>query len=218
MRWGLAFAMAGLGLRPAFAALPWSAPFQAGERVSVEGLVVDRAGTPLAGLEVQLLRAAPGRMDLLHLRRLPPNQKVESSRTDAQGRFRLEWTWEEGFRRFELVVLLRDPGPQGPRYRELARQSIRDRLRWGSPIVLTLVVEQGDFVRKLQQFEASIESLDESRVFETWGRPDHIDQKLLPGGKEASWWYYEIGKVARFRNGELVETQDFPPISSSTKP
>lgn len=184
----------------------------------MEGLVVDREGTPLSGLEVRLIRDEPGKLDLLQFRRLPPNQKVESTQTDSQGRFRLEWTWEEGFRRFELVVLIRDPGPQGPRFRELARQSIRERFRWGSPVVLTLVVEQGDFVRKLQQFAASVESRDERRVLETWGRPDHIDRKLLPTGIEASWWYYELGKVARFRNGELIETQDFPPIPSSTKP
>ncbi len=209
---GLALAVSLLLPVPAPAALPWSTPFEIGERVIFEGTVVDLQGTPLGGVEVRLEASHPGAFDFLKFRRQASVLKEERTLTDANGRFRLEWVWEQEMRRFEVVAAVRDRGPSGPRLHELTRKSIRDRLRWGSPVVVTLVVEQADFVRKLQQFEAGIQTSDERSIYESWGRPDHVERKLRPDLIEVSWWYYELGRVARFHNGKLVESEEFPPV------
>ena len=39
-----------------------------------------------------------------------------------------------------------------------------------------------------------------------------MDRVESAGGVEASWWYFDAGQVVRFRDGALVETQEFEPV------
>ncbi len=40
------------------------------------------------------------------------------------------------------------------------------------------------------------------------GRPDRFDGE----GETAAWWYFEAGKVYRFRAGALEQVEHFEPI------
>ena len=44
------------------------------------------------------------------------------------------------------------------------------------------------------------------------GLPESVDRVESPSAVEAAWWYYAAGRVARFRDGRLIELQSFDPI------
>jgi hypothetical protein len=95
---------------------------------------------------------------------------------------------------------------------ELARLDVGDRLRGESPVTAALTVERSGYVDRLRTFVGSISSDDERRVFAELGVPESVDRVESPSSVEAAWWYFEAGRVARFRDGALVETQTFDPI------
>jgi len=204
-------ALALLAAAPAGAALPWGEPFQVGAAVRFEGTVADAEGRPLEDVEVTL-EASRTRLDWRALERVPAATATRSTRSNERGEFAFDWAWQEGFRRFELVASIAVRGPGGEARQELARVDLSARLRQGSPVAATLTVADAEFVRALRAFVASLASADEHGVYAEAGKPDSVDRREAPGGATAAWWYFELGRVYRFRDGRLTEIERFAPV------
>ena len=195
---------------PASASLPWGFPYEAGDPVRFEGSVADSGGRALAGLEIALEASTP-RVDW---RRLTSAPRVERrvATSDERGAFAIDWSWDAAFRRFELVATLSDELAGRTLRHELARLDVTDRVKAGSPVAASLVIADGRFVERAREFLAGIRSDDERRIWTELGLPESIDRVESPGSVEAAWWYFAAGRVARFRDGRLLEVQSFDPI------
>ncbi len=204
--------VAALSAAAAGAKLPWRFPYSAGDPVRIQGTVADPAGRPIAGLEVTLEAAKP-RFDWRRLSSTAGDLQTRKTTTDERGQFALDWTWDPAFRRFDLVATIRVEAAGRVLAHELARLDVADRLEQGSPAAVALVVESSGYVERLRAFVAELESADERRVWSEMGLPDSVDRVESAGAAiEAAWWYFGIGRVARFREGRLVQVEEFPPV------
>jgi hypothetical protein len=96
----------------------------------------------------------------------------------------------------------------GERFEVLSRQDVSGRIRKANPLVVSVAVENADFVRTLREFLATIDTDDERRVYQSQGKPDRVEER----GRERTWWYFEHGRAYRFRDGALVEVKPFDPV------
>lgn len=190
-----------------------------GDRVAITGVVADPAGTPIAGLEVAL-EASRTHFDVRSMRREKAETRRVSAQTNARGEFSLEWPWTEGFDVFELVAGLGTRGsageppiqPGAQRFTEFARNDVSRRVRQGGQVIAALEVQDTPRLEALRGFLAGLTSEDERRVYEDMGRPDSIDRVNGGGWSEATWWYFATGRACRFRDGKLVQVQEFDPV------
>lgn len=186
-------------------------PPENGDTVSVTGQVTDAQGRPLAGVHVvfEVFRSS---FSLRHLeRRNKDFRRVETVSGD-DGRYRLEWRWDDYFNRFRVGV--RMPGdaapgddPELPGEADLGR-----RLRVSGTAVVPLVIENTEILDAVRRFEASIETDDQRRVYHDRGYPDEVQVLDERQGRETSWWYFERGEVYRFVGGALQEVESFQPV------
>ena len=199
-----AFAAAGLGTGAR------AAP-AAGETVVVTGIVADRAGAPIADLDI-VLEASRRRFDVRELRRVPVETRSVSAVSNARGEFSLSWVWADGFDDFRLRggVLVRRGG--GERLVEVAQSDLSRRMRQGGQVVAALEVGDTRQLDSLRQFLAGLQSADERRVYEDLGKPESIDIVRGAGWTEVTWWYFEQGRACRFRDGRLVDVREFDPV------
>jgi hypothetical protein len=210
----LAAAAALLALAPGFAgaaAWPWRSAHAEGDVVRIAGTVADPAGRPVEGLTVELEASSP-RLDWRRLARDAGTIERRSARSSERGEFALDWTWNPGYRRFDLVVRLREEVAGRALDLELARLDVTDRMARSATVAASLVVERAEFVRRARDFLAALASDDELRTWRDLGLPERLERLESPLGGEASWWYFAAGKVARFRAGRLVEIETFAPV------
>ena len=59
---------------------------------------------------------------------------------------------------------------------------------------------------------ASVRTDDQRKVYQEMGKPDRIRNVQYPGHLESSWWYFESGRVYRFRDGRLEQVVPFDPV------
>jgi len=206
---GLLCLLAALAPRPAAAA----ARYDQGQRIQVTGVVADSQGQPLQGIRV-VLEVSRTYFSIRNLRRTAdPDVRRVSTTTDARGNYTLEWPWDNYFNHFEVVagVPVRTKGG-GERLEELARQDVTRRVLAGSPAVVSVTVENRQFLDNLRQFLASIQTEDQRKVYQEMGKPDRIRNVQYPSHLEASWWYFESGRVYRFRDGRLEQVVPFDPV------
>jgi hypothetical protein len=198
----------------ALPALPAAAArYAQGERVQVTGAVTDAAGQPLADVRVTF-EATRTYFSVRELRRTEDKEvRRVSATTNAAGQYTLTWPWDSYFNHFELVagVPVRVKGG-GERIEELSRQDVTRRVQAGSPAVVSVTVENRQFLDSLRQFLASIQTEDQRKVYQEMGKPDRIRNVQYPGHLEASWWYFESGRVYRFRDGRLEQVVPFDPV------
>jgi hypothetical protein len=195
------------GARPASAAR-----YEQGERVQLTGLVADRQGKPLEGLRVTL-EVSRSYFSLRQLRKTRADDvRRLSAVTNAKGEYTLEWPWDSYFNHFELAAGVPVRKGQADRLEELAREDVTQRLQGGSPVVVSLVVENTRFLESLRQFLAMVRSADERRTYDEMGKPDKVQRFEYPDHVEASWWYFESGRVYRFRDGRLEQVVPFTPV------
>jgi acyl-coenzyme A synthetase/AMP-(fatty) acid ligase len=64
----------------------------------------------------------------------------------------------------------------------------------------------------LREFVASVHSDDERKVYDEMGRPDKVERVQYPERTEVSWWYFDAGRVYRFRDGRLEQVVPFEPV------
>lgn len=197
------------------ALLPGSASaarYAQGERVQVTGIVTGRDGRPLEGIRVSL-EATRSYFSLRQLRKTAAEEvRRVSALTNAKGEYTLEWPWDSYFNRFELVSGVPVRKGRQDRVEELAREDVTKRILSGSPVVVSPVIENTKFLDSLNQFLAMVRSADEQRTYEEMGRPDRVQRLQYPDHVEDSWWYFESGRVYRFRDGRLEQVVPFTPV------
>jgi hypothetical protein len=146
------------------------------------------------------------------MRREKSETRRVSAQTNARGEFSLEWPWTEGFDVFELVAGLGTRGSTGDRFAEFARNDVSRRVSQGGQVIATLEVQDTAPLEALRGFLAGLTSEDERRVYDDMGRPDSIDRVNGGGWTESTWWYFATGRACRFRDGRLVQVQEFDPV------
>lgn len=186
-------------------------PYDPGDDVVVTGRVTDAAGDPIQGIEVVLEASRLG------FRLWPPGrEKKQTVRgtaiTDTDGDYRLRFDWNYRYNHFELFAGIPVRGRDGESFYPLREIDITRRVQTGSPVVVPIEIGDTDFLTSYRRFVASVDSADERRIFERWGKPDRVEEQRHPSRVDASWWYFDAGKVYRFRGGRLVEEQDFEPV------
>lgn len=205
---GLLCLLAALAPMPAAAA----ARYDQGQRIQVTGIVADSQGQPLKDLRV-VLEVSRTYFSMRNLRRTAdPDVRRVSATTDARGNFTVEWPWDSYFNHFELVAGVPVHTRTGETVQELARQEITRRVEAGSPAVVAITVENRVFLDNLRQFLASIKTDDQRKVYQEMGKPDRVRNVQYPGYLESSWWYFEAGRVYRFRDGHLEQVTPFDPV------
>jgi 5-hydroxyisourate hydrolase-like protein (transthyretin family) len=190
-----------------------AARYAQGERVQVTGAVTDAQGQPLSDVRVTF-EATRTYFSMRELRRTEDKEvRRVSATTNAAGQYTLEWPWDSYFNHFEVVagVPVRTKGG-GERLEELSRQDVTRRVLAGSPAVVGVTVENRKFLDNLRQFLASIQTEDQRKVYQEMGKPDRIRNVQYPRYLEASWWYFESGRVYRFRDGRLEQVVPFDPV------
>jgi hypothetical protein len=191
-----------------------ASPYRDGERVQFAGVVTDAAGKPVPGAQV-VLEAARSYLSLRQLRRTARDVRRVSATARANGEYTLEWPWDDSYNHFELLA-----GATVRRGREeslevLEREDVSERVLAGSPVVSAIVIHNRGFIDRLREFVASVQSLDERKAYEEMGTPDDVKRVNYAGrpqDTEVSWWYFDAGKVYRFRNGRLEQVDRFDPV------
>ena len=182
-----------------------------GDRVTVEGTVTDRAGAPVPDLSVILLAAHRG-FDFNSMRRSEEGWLKVRGRTDAQGRFSIDWTWHPYYDAFRI----RAEAPGAPASASgsglppgvLTEIDLTRRMLEGSPVVVALEVGWTG----ISTAAAAAHSDDQRRIYGEMGNPDRVDRLEMPGGDEVAWWYFERGRSYHFRDGQLDQVMEFEPV------
>jgi hypothetical protein len=189
-----------------------AARYAQGERVQVTGIAADAQGQPLADVRVTF-EATRTYFSIRELRRTADKEvRRVSATTNASGEYTVEWPWDSYFNHFEVVVGVPVRTRTGERLEELARQDVTRRVLAGSPAVVAVTVENRRFLDAFRQFLASIQTEDQRKVYQEMGKPDRIRNVQYPGHLESSWWYFESGRVYRFRDGRLEQVVPFEPV------
>jgi len=193
----------------------FAARYDQGERVQVTGIVTGRDGRPLQGIRVSL-EATRSYFSLRQLRKTAADEvRRVSAITNATGEYTLEWPWDSYFNHFELVSGVPVRKGKQDRTEELAREDVTKKLLAGSPVVVSPVIENTKFLDSLNQFLAMVRSADEQRTYEEMGKPDRVKRLQYPDHVEDSWWYFESGRVYRFRDGRLEQVVPFTPVPAA---
>jgi len=185
--------------------------YEDGQKIQLTGLVTDPNGMPMANLHV-VLEASRSVFSVRRFGREKKDLTRLSGLTNERGEYTLEWPWNDYYNTFDLVVGVPIRRPDGERLRVLERIDITRKIERGSPVVTAVVVGDASFVRNLRDFLATIDSADEHRVHREMGEPDRVEEVSYGSSREVSWWYFESGKVYRFRDGRLQAIEPFDPV------
>jgi hypothetical protein len=188
-----------------------AAPYEQGQRIQFTGLVSDRQGQPLAGVQV-VLEVTRTYFSMRHLRREQVDTRKVRGTTNERGEYSLEWPWDSYFNHFELAVGVPVRKARAEQLQELERLDVTKRAVAGAPVVSALVVQNAAFIVHLREFLASVRTDDQRRVYDEMGRPDKVETVKYPSWAEVSWWYFETGRVYRFRDGHLEQVVPFDPV------
>ena len=182
------------------------------EKIIVSGVVSDSEGRPLPDLEV-VLEAARSGFNVRTLAREPREATRAATTTNARGEYSLAWSWDAYYNTFTIQAGVTVREPEGARFHVLAAEDLSRRILRGSPVVAALTVADTDFLETWREFQAALDSPDEERVYRQMGTPDHLRETVLPASEEVSWWYFERGRVYRFRDGRLESVGEFEPVT-----
>lgn len=184
-----------------------------GEKVQFTGLVTDSAGRPLEGVQV-ILESARRKFLARKLRRETVDTFRVNVETDAGGSYTIVWPWNDYYNHFELLVAVPYRSGNEETLQILARYEVTDKAYEGPTVVSSLVVADTTFLNTLRRFLADLDTEDEKRIYPRMGKPDKVE-KIGPRGKvEASWWYFDAGRVFRFEAGKLAEEKAFDPVTT----
>jgi len=202
-----------LGLLATGALAPAAAArYDQGQRVQVTGIVADAQGQPLSDIRV-VLEVSRTYFSLRELRRTADKDvRRVSATTNTHGEYTIEWPWDSYFNHFELVAGVPVHTRTGESVQELAREDVTRRVEAGSPAVIAMSIQNRQFLDNFRQLLASIQTEDMRRVYQEMGKPDRVRNVQYPEHLEISWWYFDAGKVYRFRDGRLEQVVPFDPV------
>jgi len=216
----IAVALLLLGASAAGAKVDWlkrGPKFEAGQIVRFEGQVVGANGQPMAGVDVAI-DGWKRSLDLRALSLQKEDQRRETTRTDGEGRFSIEWTWDPKLKKFALSAFVVYRGDLGVQVtHDLAREEVTGRLKEGTPVASRLEVsaENQCFLERLHDFVAALGTADERATYDQFGLPEQVDRTPRADAVETAWWYFRQGRVCRFVDGVRSEIQSFPPVGES---
>jgi hypothetical protein len=202
-------AIATLGARPAAAT-----PYNDNERLQFRGVVSDPAGKPVPGAQV-VVEVARRYLSLRQLRRAEKDVRRVGATTNAQGEYSIEWLWDGYFNHFRLLAGVSVRHGREEHLEVLESEDVTERVLAGSPVVSAIVIHDRGVVDRQRDFVASVRSEDQRRVYEEMGVPEDVKRVSYAGRQqetEVSWWYFEAGKVYRFRDGRLDQVERFDPV------
>jgi hypothetical protein len=181
-----------------------------GETVEVVGTVTNLSGAPVPDMQVVLLATHTG-FNLRSMRRAEEGLVRLKTKTDAQGRFRLDWSWHPYYDTFRIrTEVAGSAAGSGLPPGVLTEVDISRRMLDASPVVVALEVDWAG-----APGSAASQSDDQRRVYEEMGNPDRVDRLELPGGDEVAWWYFERGRSYHFRDGGLDQVMEFEPVKGN---
>jgi hypothetical protein len=189
-----------------------AARYDQGQRIQVTGIVADAQGQPLKDIRV-ILEVSRTYFSVRDLHRTAdPDVRKVAATTDAHGNYTIEWPWDSYFNHFEVAAGVPLHTPTGEKVEELTRQDVTRRVNGGTPAVIAITIDNLKLLDNLRQFLGSIQTDDMRKVYQDMGKPDRIRNVQYPGHLEISWWYFEAGKVYRFRDGHLEQVTPFDPV------
>ncbi|MEM1247363.1 MAG: hypothetical protein AAGA81_11040 [Acidobacteriota bacterium] len=184
-----------------------------GEIVEITGRVTDEAGNPVEGVEVRV-EGSRKAFSYKRFRREKFNPAMLQTLTDANGNYSFEWQWHDYYNRFELSAVIGVRFGDQMKTEVLGSSDITERMKEGAPVVAPLVLENADFLYNLRQFESSVKSNDQRRIYGERGRPDKVEITEFADATEEAWWYFSLGATYLFRDGRLSEVVNFDPVPS----
>lgn len=185
---------------------------QGAEVVRIGGVVTDAAGRVLSDLQV-LLEASHRGFDIRKLGRVNRGLTRRSARTDANGRFTLSWYRNEYFNHFELLIGMTVRVPDGDQFYTLERMPLPGLLTAGDSLAVDVTVADTAFLTRYRNFVAGLDGADELDVYRRMGIPGKIDRVQLATHEETTWWYFEAGRVYRFKEDALIDIDTFEPVA-----
>lgn len=187
------------------------APYRTGDTVRINGRVTGADGGPLGEVTV-LLEVSRTAFKLRRFRREKGDTLQVSVTADEDGRFAIDWRWDSYYNTFELAVALPVRRDGRDSVEIFTRVDVTEKVRAGSPVSVALEVENSGYLQWLREFLAGLASEDEIRIYREMGRPDRVDKDEGGEAPESAWWYFEAGRVYRFRAGELEQVTHFEPV------
>lgn len=186
-------------------------PYAQGETVTLTGTVTNARAVPLAEVEV-VLKAARHSYDYLRFRKRTPVGREVRTETSSDGTFEIEWPWDRGFNRFVLFFGLTVAEAGDEVFHVLHEEDMSRRITLGSPVVTTVQIADTAFLESFLAFREGLETEAQRETYRQAGKPDKVRERVFPTHNEVDWWYFGLGKVYRFRDGELVEVETFEPV------
>jgi len=200
----LAFLITPLGLS--------AGPYVEGDYIEIAGTVADASGVPIPDVHV-IFRAAKKAFSISQFGNATRDEVRQTTETDPHGQFNFRWRWVDYYNRYEILVVIPRRSAAGESFDVLSQLDISKRIRKGSPVVVALTVEEGEFLTNLRDFLATVDTEDEKRIYDEMGNPDRVQTIEHPTHDEISWWYFRAGKAYRFRDGELQQVVHFDPVT-----
>lgn len=185
-----------------------------GDHVLFSGQVTGSDNEPLGGITV-LLELSRTTFSIRRFKQVKKNTLSIPVTTTVGGQYLHDWRWDGYYNTFELAVAIPVPMAAGSRpgqgdgYEILHRTDVTEQVRQGSPVVTALVIESPGDLGWLRRLLGGNASSEENRIFREMGQPDRVDTH---DGDATAWWYFETGKVYRFRAGALEQVEHFEPI------
>ena len=191
-----------------------------GDHVLFSGQVTDAGGEPVGNVTV-LLELSRNSFSWRRLKKVKRNTLRIPVTATVDGQYLHDWRWDGYYNTFELAVAIPRSGagaPAGDDYEVLHRTDVTATVLAGKrpqgtdrsiPVVTPLVVEGVGDLGWLRRLLGGKAGAEENRIFGEMGRPDRVD---ADDGGASAWWYFEAGKVFRFRDGALEQVEHFEPI------
>lgn len=187
-------------------------PYIEGDFIEITGTVTDGTGTPIPDVHV-VFRAAKKSFSVYEFGKTTKDEVSDRTKTDRGGQFKFRWRWVEYYNRYEILVGIPRRSAAGDSFEILSQLDISKRIRKGSPVVVALTVEEGEFLDSLRAFLASVDTEDERRIYDEMGNPDRVQTIEHPDYDEISWWYFGAGETYRFQDGVLQQVVHFDPVT-----
>lgn len=182
-----------------------------GETVTVQGQVVDAEGRPVPDLRV-VLEGTRAYFSITRLRKAERGERQVATTTDDQGEFSLEWTWDRFFNKLRLRAGVPVQTADGEDFHVLDEVDVTRRFQGTGPVVATLRIDDTAYLDAFRRFLSTLDTDDERRLYRKLGSPDEVKVIEHPDRTETAWWYFALGKVYRFRDGQLHGDESFDPV------